>query len=94
MSRDLLNKSIKEAAFGETAGSGNKTCKEDACIFLAKVVRFEDNQEVLLMELHKLPGREEPSTWHESKNSFIFPVDIAWDKYSLSYHLRSTIDNI
>ena len=80
---------------------GATTCLGDASIFLAKVIRFEENgMEALLMELRKIPGEESlyravaHSSWHESKNSLIFPVDVAWDKRRQVYELRSTIKEI
>lgn len=80
---------------------GSTTCLADASIFLGKVMRLEeDGEEVLLMELRNVPGEDSlfravpDSCWHESKNSLIFPVDVAWDKSCRAYHLRSTVEEL
>ena len=76
-------------------------CYDDAAIFLAKVIRFSiDESEALLMEFRKIAGKQSlysavvNSSWYESTDSLIFPVDVIWDRKRRVYELPSSVADI
>ena len=79
---------------------GSSTCYDDAAIFLA-VIRFsKDESEALLMEFREIAGEQSlyhavvDSSWCESTDSLIFPVDVVWDRKRRAYELRSSVADI
>ena len=71
------------------------TCAEDASIFVGRVIRVIEN-EALLMEFRCVDSRKNRyrsvvgSSWWESVDSLVHPIDIVYDRTNELYELRSS----